>query len=147
MRLAHKALYNDVSRDGERVTMATVQGYARFFGRLVLRVLLVSVVILAIASAYCLSTGGWTVLRFVDTASTLGLVTTALGALSGVGSAQLGSNATYQVARTAGAASGGDRASQDFHDSEKRIGFTWLMAGGGLMAILTVHAIRLILLP
>ncbi len=127
--------------------MTAFWDYSRFFGRLVLRVLLVSVVILAVASAYCLLSGGWTVLRFVDTAGTLGLVTAGLGALSSVGSAQLGSHATYQVARTASAASGGDRARQDYRDSEKRIGFTWLMAGGGLMAILMIYAIRQLLLP
>jgi hypothetical protein len=145
--MEHKTRYADFSRQGGHTHMNAYSAYARFFGRLVSRVLLVSAVVLVAAGAYCLLTGGWTVLRFVDAAGTLGLVTAGLGALSSVGSAQLGSPSTYQVARTASAASGANRASQDFRDSEKRIGFTWLMAGGGLVAILAVHAIRLFFLP
>jgi hypothetical protein len=124
--------------------MATVAEYAGLIGRLVLKMLLVSVVILALAGGYCLVTGGWTLARFVNAATILGLLTAALGALSAGGSARLGADRGYQVARTAGHSGTGVRTGQDVADSEKRIGFTWLMAGGGLGAVAAAYALSVL---
>lgn len=127
--------------------MAALRDYARFIGVLAAKMAVVGAVVLALSAVYCILTGGLTAKRFSDTAMTAGLLTTALGAVATGGSARLGTQPTYQAARTAGASSGAGRGRQDFQDSEKRIGFTWLMLGGGVVAMLAAFGIGRLLAP
>ncbi|MCC6187790.1 MAG: hypothetical protein IT318_02055 [Anaerolineales bacterium] len=127
--------------------MAALRSYARFVGVLIAKMAVIGAAVLALSAVYCVITGGLTAKRFASTGMTAGLLTTALGAVATGGSARLATQPTYQAARTASAASGADRARQDFQDSEKRIGFTWLMLGGGVVAMLAAYGIGRLLVP
>lgn len=117
--------------------MTSLQGFARSIRRLALRALLVCAGILLVSAAVPLLRGSLTLQSFVNTALSWGFVVAAIGALLGVGrSVGMGTNPQYQFARTAGEATGEERARQDFTTGQPPIPFMLVLIAGGILAML-----------
>jgi hypothetical protein len=118
--------------------MDRVKAYAAWMGQLVVKALLVAALVLAVAAAYQLTRGGWDTAQFAASAINLGFVVAGIGGLLGIGRGLgLGTNPQYQMARTAGATSGEERARQDFAAGQPPVPFMLtIITGGGLAMVI-----------
>jgi hypothetical protein len=74
--------------------------------------------------------------RFAESAINLGFVVTGLGGVVGIGRGLgLGTNPQYQTARTAGMATGEERARQDFAAGQPPAPFMLALISGGILAM------------
>jgi hypothetical protein len=116
--------------------MARVNAYAAWAGQLIIKGLLVAALVLAAAAGIQLARGGWDTAQFAESAINLGFVVAGLGALLGVGRGLgLGTNPQYQLARTAGAATGEERARQDFAAGQPPVPVMLTLMTGGILAM------------
>jgi hypothetical protein len=116
--------------------MSRVKAYAAWVGQFAVKGLAVAGLILAAAAVWQLTRGHWDTERFAASAVNLGFVVTGIGALFGVGRGLgLGTNPQYQVARTAGAATGEERARQDFAAGQPPVPFMLVVITGGILAM------------
>jgi hypothetical protein len=116
--------------------MTRLKAYLAWFGGLAARAVGVGAAILILAAAVPLLSGGWDRARVGETAINLGFVVTGLGALLGLGRGLgLGTNPQYQAARTAGQASGEERARQDFAMSQPPAPLMLVIVLGGVLAM------------
>jgi hypothetical protein len=114
-----------------------------FAGRLILRGVVLGAALLAASALYSLVAGGWNAVRFADTAMTLGMFAMAFGALFAVGRGfGMGTHPQYQVARTAGATTGEQRASQDYQGGQPPVPFMLTLIAGGIVTLVVGALVR-----
>jgi hypothetical protein len=114
--------------------MEVLKQAIQFIGRLAASGAGVAAVILLLAGGTCLWRGGCTLVGWADTVIDLSLLAAAAGALAVMGSAMLGSNPNYQVARTASATPSAERTQEEVRTSAGRLSCTLLLAAGGIEA-------------
>jgi hypothetical protein len=110
-----------------------MKAVAGWLGQLVISSVVVAAVILAVAAGLEWLGGGWDTAQFAKNAINLGFVVIGLGAVVGIGRGW--GSPQYQAARTAGMATGEERARQDFAAGQPPVPFMLALIAGGILAM------------